>query len=82
LSHDRRKGDVYASRGIADYWIVNLAERQLEVYRSPAPHAESPSGYRYADRTILTPQQTIVPLNLPLPQVQAGRLLSAASKSP
>ncbi|MGL4423208.1 MAG: Uma2 family endonuclease, partial [Gemmataceae bacterium] len=31
------KGRLYASSGIAEYWIVNVAERQLEVYREPGP---------------------------------------------
>jgi Uma2 family endonuclease len=34
LAFDRQsKGSLYARAGIADYWIVNLAERVLEVYR-------------------------------------------------
>lgn len=32
----RRKGRVYATAGIAWYWIVNLAERQVEVYSEAA----------------------------------------------
>jgi Uma2 family endonuclease len=35
LKKDRRKADVYASAGIAEYWIVNLGERTVEVYASP-----------------------------------------------
>ncbi|MGL4422936.1 MAG: Uma2 family endonuclease [Gemmataceae bacterium] len=31
------KGRLYASSGIAEYWIVNVAERLLEVYREPGP---------------------------------------------
>jgi hypothetical protein len=33
LRFDRgRKGSLYARSGIADYWILNLVDRQLEVY--------------------------------------------------
>src|SRR5262249_22795353 len=36
LSIDRgRKAALYARAGLADYWIVNLADRRLEVYRRP-----------------------------------------------
>src|SRR5262249_38816140 len=36
LRHDRgRKASLYARAGIADYWIVNLVDRQLEIYRDP-----------------------------------------------
>ena len=29
----RRKGPLYANAGITEYWIVNLADRTVEVYR-------------------------------------------------
>ncbi len=36
LDYDRReKADMYAEAGIADYWIVNLRERVIEVRRDP-----------------------------------------------
>jgi Uma2 family endonuclease len=36
LEHDRqRKGSLYARAGIQDYWIVNLIDRCVEVYREP-----------------------------------------------
>lgn len=36
LAFDRRKkASLYAQAGIADYWVVNLVNRQLEVYRRP-----------------------------------------------
>ncbi len=36
LARDRgEKCDIYARAGIAFYWIVNLVDRQLEVYANP-----------------------------------------------
>jgi Uma2 family endonuclease len=35
------KADLYAAAGIADYWIVNLVDRRIEVRRDPVP-----GGYR------------------------------------
>ncbi len=36
LEHDRRrKGSLYARVEIQDYWIVNLIDRCVEVYREP-----------------------------------------------
>ncbi len=36
LARDRgEKRDIYARAGIAFYWIVNLVDRQLEVYANP-----------------------------------------------
>ncbi len=38
LDRDRTlKQTIYAQAGIATYWIVNLVDRQLEVYTKPAP---------------------------------------------
>ena len=37
LTQDRgRKQRLYARAGIPEYWIVNLADGQVEVYREPA----------------------------------------------
>ena len=48
LDYDREvKGPLYAENGIAEYWIVNLVDRCLEVHRQPQP------GGTYADvRTV------------------------------
>ena len=49
LATDRDvKGLEYALSGIPEYWIVNLTDRSLEVYREPTP-----SGYGL--RTIFAP---------------------------
>ncbi len=63
LAVDRRiKGSLYARAGIADYWIVNLPERQLEVYRKPVADAHATHGWRYADVQVLGAQATVSPL--------------------
>ena len=36
LKYDRgKKATMYAKAGILDYWIVNINERIIEVYRDP-----------------------------------------------
>src|SRR5262249_24671840 len=56
LSYDRgRKGSLYARAGVADYWIVNLVDRQVEVYRDPVPDPTQFYGYRYSSQTIVVP---------------------------
>jgi Uma2 family endonuclease len=48
LSRDRdEKGLIYATAGVPEYWIVNLVDRQVEVYSVPT--AIGPS-IRYARR--------------------------------
>jgi Uma2 family endonuclease len=66
LAYDRgRKACLYAAAGIADYWIVNLVQRQLEVHRDPLADAAQPFGHRYGSRTILDPGDRAMPLGAP-----------------
>jgi Uma2 family endonuclease len=38
LAYDRaQKGSLYARAGVPDYWIMNLTDRHLEVYRFHQP---------------------------------------------
>jgi len=70
LALDRaHKGSLYARAGLVDYWIVNLPERRLEVYRDPEPDATAPFGWRYRSVTILEsglePGASVSPLARP-----------------
>ena len=70
LDYDRRrKGRVYAHAGIPEYWIVNLIDRVVEVYRDPHPD----SGY--GTTLVLASDQTISPLSMPSAVVTVGDLL-------
>jgi Uma2 family endonuclease len=40
ITADRQQGNFYGRAGIPVYWIVNLVDRQVEVYTDPGP-----SGY-------------------------------------
>lgn len=46
LRRDRAKASIYASAGVSEYWIVNLAMRTVEA-------ASSPDGDRYAETRTL-----------------------------
>jgi Uma2 family endonuclease len=64
LAYDRdRKGPLYAAAGIQEYWLVNLPERCLEVYRQCMPDAASFSGWRrYQERQRLRDSDQVAPL--------------------
>jgi Uma2 family endonuclease len=63
LAADReRKGSLYARAGLADYWVLNLIDRVLEVYREPAPDSSAPYGWRYARREVFDARAEVVPL--------------------
>jgi Uma2 family endonuclease len=66
LAIDReRKGSLYARAGLADYWVLNLIDRTLEVYREPAADAEAPFGWRYARREAIASSGRVTPLAAP-----------------
>src|SRR5205085_11511702 len=76
LAFDRgRKARRYARAGIADYWIVNLPDRRLEVYRNPMPDGAALFGWRYGSAQALGPGERISPLALPGAAVTVADLL-------
>jgi Uma2 family endonuclease len=76
LDFDRQhKGSLYARAGVQDYWIVNLIDRVLEVYREPGPDAGAPYGWRYRSVQILPPPAVIVPLAVPAAPIAVADLL-------
>ena len=76
LPYDRSaKANLYAAGGIADYWIVNLVQLQLEVYRDPVADSTQLFGFRYNNRTILDPPDTVSPLAAPQARITVADLL-------
>ncbi len=76
LAFDREdKGSLYARGGVRDYWIVNLVERVLEVYRDPGPDPMAPYGWRYRSVERLSPAALVSPLALPSVRLAVSDLL-------
>lgn len=76
LDFDRQqKGSLYARAGVQDYWIVNLIDRVLEVYRDPGPEPSAPYGWRYRSVATLTPPAVVAPLALPSARIAAAAML-------
>jgi Uma2 family endonuclease len=65
LHEDRDLALVYGAGGVPVYWIVNLVDRQVEVYTEPGPH-----GYRSS--VFFRPGQ-FVPLMID--NTEVGRIL-------
>lgn len=66
LRFDRQiKGSLYARAGIEDYWILNLGDRCLEVYRSPVRDPNASYGFHYADQRIYQATDRVSPLVMP-----------------
>ncbi len=64
LSYDReRKARRYAQAGMPEYWILNLIEQCLEIYRMPTtPGAEEP---HYQHIRVASQEETVSPLGAP-----------------
>lgn len=57
LQHDRDwKKRIYARAGIPVYWIVNLVQRQIEVYTQPSGETENPD---YVQCQVFNPSQDL-----------------------
>ncbi|HKY37360.1 MAG TPA: Uma2 family endonuclease [Polyangiaceae bacterium] len=68
LSKDRNiKAPLYAASGFLEYWVVNVSERVVEVFRKPLH-----SGYR--ERTRHGVGETIALLDFPDVRVEVAKL--------
>lgn len=75
LEYDREvKATLYARAGIPEYWIINLDEQCVEVYRDPAPMGE---GYGYRLRRIYMKGESLAPLQKPEGAIKVDELLLA-----
>jgi Uma2 family endonuclease len=76
LAYDRgRKGSLYAAAAIRDYWIVNLVDNQVEVYRDPVLDPQGPHGWRYSNHIDLRGGDSVSPLALPQTAIPVADLL-------
>jgi Uma2 family endonuclease len=64
-----RKARIYASGGVAEYWVVDVQNRVLYVHREP-------KGGRYASRQMLTIADRISALFSPEVEFEVGELIA------
>jgi Uma2 family endonuclease len=72
---DRRKGGLYARAGVPDYWIVNLIDEVLEVYRGPAESRAARFGWEYSEALLFRRGDDVTPLAAPAARVVVDDLL-------
>jgi Uma2 family endonuclease len=76
LRMDRRhKSSLYARAGRQEYWVLNLVDRVLEVYREPVRSASAPYGFKYQSVRLLKSGATVSPLAAPRARVRVADLL-------
>ncbi len=75
LATDRKKKlPVYARAGMKDYWIVNLVESVVEVYREPR-HVSDKLGWSYKSEKRITAKGSVSPLAAPKSKILVASFL-------
>lgn len=69
------KGGLYARAGLADYWVLNLVDEVLEVYRDPVRAPARRHGWKYRTVRLLKRHATVSPLASPRARIRVSRLL-------
>jgi Uma2 family endonuclease len=72
LDRDRKRA-VYARAGIPEYWIVNLPDRCLEMYRNPVAQSVGSARYQSSQKVVQT--ETFSPLSNPQAAIAVADLL-------
>ena len=62
------KAMLYAQAVIADYWVVDINNRQLHVFRVPGPEGDT-------IHQILNEPSEISPLSFPYSKISLGNIL-------
>ena len=76
LAIDRlRKGRLYARAGIAEYWVVNLVDEVLEVYREPVRAPSGDGDWKSDSVRLLRRNAVVTPLAAPRARLRVAALL-------
>jgi Uma2 family endonuclease len=69
------KAEKYATAGVPDYWVIDLVNRKLLVFRDAAPLAEGLGATAYRSHVTLNPDETVAPLLAQAAAVRVADLL-------
>ncbi len=69
------KDKLYARSNIADYWVIDVKNRQVHIFRTPTPTG-------YASHLILQESQTISPLAFPSIVIPISSILPPLGENP
>lgn len=75
LATDRRKAGLYARAAVQEFWIVNLVDSVLEVYRDPSRSPRAPFGWSYRDVRHLGRAEFVAPLAAPDARIAVADLV-------
>jgi Uma2 family endonuclease len=65
LEFDQEMALEYAASHVEEYWIINVRDRNIEVYRQSVSDPSSVTGFRYSNHRIFDQTATVAPLFKP-----------------
>ena len=69
------KAEWYATAGVPEYWVVDVENRRLLVYRDPEPLPTGLGATAYRPHAAYGPDDTAAPLHAPNSPVKVTDLL-------
>lgn len=81
LQHDLgRKVLLYARERVPEYWVANLKERQIHVFRGPRPEA-SQTADAWRESKIVGADESVAPLCASEAVIRVGEVIPSASEA-
>lgn len=56
------KAELYATAGVPEYWVIDLVNQQLHVFRGPTALPKGLGGSAYRSKQTLGPTESITPV--------------------
>lgn len=76
LAYDTgEKASLYAAAGVPDYWVLDLANRRLVVFRDPRPDTTQRFGHGYFQKTMYAETDSVSPLAVPSAMIPVASVL-------
>jgi Uma2 family endonuclease len=69
------KAELYATANVADYWVLDVVNRELHVFRDPQPLPTGLGVVAYKTHLTLGPTDSLSPLAAPTAAVRVADLL-------
>ncbi|AMV22875.1 hypothetical protein VT84_00590 [Gemmata sp. SH-PL17] len=69
------KAERYATANVPEYWVLDVTNRRLHVFRNPAALAPGLDATAYTSHATLVPTDTVSPLATPGAPILVGDLL-------
>lgn len=69
------KANLYAAGGIADYWVIDIPNRRVHVFRDPRPDANEVHGHAYFSRGVFGNGDALTPLAAPTAVLTADQFV-------